>query len=214
MKPALLLSLLLATPAWAASAPPSDNVLVDLSRCDRTFFETLRRHSIELASNPHFATGPNYAYFKVADRTNAEHSLRKFSPPLKLGSMDVIGYFDELMNMGENSTFVAWGFLLRAPIGDVIKTTQSLLWDNARLQQDGQIYARSEVWDQAQQETGWQKVVTPGASEPQPGTVERVLMIEPYEKDPALTRFGCSLQGAVTREMLRDARPDIEGKTP
>jgi len=42
--------------------------------------------------------------------------------------------------------------------------------------------------------------------------VERVLMIEPYEKDPSLTRFACSLRGPVTPEVLKATRPDVNAK--
>jgi hypothetical protein len=55
---------------------------------------------------------------------------------------------------------------------------------------------------------GWVKEVTePGL--PKPKTVERVLMVEPYNGETSFIRVGCSLQGAVTREMLDVLRPDL-----
>ncbi len=212
MKVVPLLSLLLATSAFAAT--PTAPVLSELSRCDRSFFEALKRLAPDLASHPHFASGPTFAYFKVADRSDPERSLQRFKTPLKLGKIEVTGYFDELMSLGNNNVFVAWGFLLRAPIKDVILAVQADVWDNSRLQADGDVYIRMETWDPARPEDGWQKVATPVGMDAQADAIERELKIEPYERDPSLTRFGCSLQGAVSKAMLKEARPDLGGKTP
>lgn len=213
--PTTLLALLLATPlirplqAVAATAPAPDDLLSELSHCDGSFFESLRRHAGEFSSAPQFTKASGFAYFKVADRANPEHSMLKFTTPFKLHGFEVVGYFDEFMGVSADEAFISWGFLLRAPLEDVVKGTEALVWDNTRLQRDGPVFVRSELWDHANKADGWQKVATPGAVQAQSGTVERVLQIEAYEKDPALTRFGCSLQGSVTSDLLHQARPDV-----
>ncbi|MGC4060743.1 MAG: hypothetical protein QM749_07810 [Aquabacterium sp.] len=198
--------------ATSAMAAPTDEILADLSRCDRAFFETLQRRAADLATNKQFVKAPAFGYFKVSDRGDPERSVVTFAKPLKLGGMDLTGYFDQLFPLGDNDVFVAWGFVLKAPVADVIKTMQPMLWDKDRLQPDGQMYTRTEIFDAAQAGIGWQKVVTPGGTELQAGAIERVLIIEPYEKDAAFTRFGCSLHGAVTPDVLKAARPDIDAK--
>jgi hypothetical protein len=216
-----LTSFSLSTPAMAGpasipsstpSSPQPDDILADLSRCDRAFFETLQRRAAELAPDKHYVKAPDFGYFKVSDRGDPARSAVTFAKPIKLGSVQSTGYFDQLFPLGENDVFVAWGLVLKAPVAEVVKTMQATLWDNDRLQPDGQMYARTEILDLAQPDNGWQKVVTPGGTELQPGTVERVLLIEPDGKDPGLTRFGCSLHGAVTRDVLKAARPDIDAK--
>jgi len=200
---------MLASSAFGANPPPSDRILSDLSRCDRTFFATLGQHAGEYASNPHFRTSGTDGYFAVADRSDQKLSIRKFSPPLKIGSFDAVAYFDEVFVMRGNSLSVSWGFIVRAPIKDVVAATRSLLWDAQRLRQDDIVYVRSELWTHPKKDAGWEKVETVGGQVPRPGTVERVLLIEPYEEDASLTRFGCSLQGSVTKEMLKTERPDL-----
>lgn len=212
MKVVPLLSLLLATSAFAAT--PTSPLLTDLSRCDRSFFEALKHLAPELASQPQFASGPTFAFFKVADRSDPERSLQRFKTPIKLGKIEITGYFDELMRLGDNNVFVAWGFLLRAPIKEVIPAIQADVWDNSRLQADGDVHIRMETWDPAHPEDGWQKVATPVGMDAQADAIERELKIEPYERDASLTRFGCSLQGAVSKAMLKETRPDLAGKTP
>ena len=212
MKCISLLSLALSTSVLAASPPPANDILAELSRCDRGFFEALQQRAGELSSNKQFVKAPAYGYFKVSDRGDPERSVLTFASPLNLGSIQLVAYFDQLFPLVDKDMFIAWGFLLKAPIADVIKNTQATLWDNARLQADGAMYTRTEILDLAQADIGWQKVVTPGGTELQPDTVERVLMIEPYEKDPILTRFACSLRGPVTPEVLKATRPDVNAK--
>lgn len=204
-----------ATAACAGSTPAPDSILAELSRCDGRFFASLQRHAGELSANPHFTVkGAELAYFKVADRTVPEQSVRRFSAPLPIDQLDALGYFDAHMRLSADDSFIAWGFLLRADTQTVIKATQHLIWDKERLLQDGQAYTRTELWDPAQVANGWQKVMTPGGAESSPDAVERILRIEADDKDPSLTRFGCVLQGTVPADMLKALRPDIGTKSP
>lgn len=203
-----------ATVACAASTSAPDSILAELSRCDGRFFTSLQGHAGELAANPHFTRSGELAYFKVADRTVAEQSVRRFSAPLPIEQLEVVGYFDAHMSLSADDTFIAWGFLLRAGPQAVVKATQQLIWDKERLLQDGQVYTRTELWDPAQVANGWQKVMTPGGTESSPDAVERILRIEADDKDPSLTRFGCVLQGTVPPDMLKALRPDIGTKSP
>jgi hypothetical protein len=207
-----LMPLVFATSAMAAASSAPDNILVELSRCDSRFFEALHRHANEFSSNPHYVKAGHIATFKVADRTDAERSLRKFATPVKVGGFDALGYLDEHLSLGGDEAVISWGFILRSPLATVLKSAQSLLWDNARLQQDGDVFARSEQWDLSQPEAGWQKIDTPGGAESRPGAAERVLQIEAYEKDPAMTRISCTLRGTVTNDLLQAARPDLNAK--
>lgn len=209
MRFVFLLPLVFATSAMAAASSASDNILVELSRCDSSFFAALNRHAGAFASTPYLVKEGPVASFKVADRTDLDRSLRRFTPALKISGFDTFGYFDEHLSLGGDEAVISWGFILRAPMATVLKATQAALWDTSRLQQDGDVYARSEQWDLAQPEAGWQKIDTPGGAESRPGTIERVLQIEAYEKDASMTRFACTLRGAVTQELLKAARPDL-----
>lgn len=209
MRFVFLLPLVFATSAMAAASSASDNILVELSRCDSSFFAALNRHAGAFASTPYLVKEGPVASFKVADRTDLDRSLRRFTPALKISGFDIFGYFDEHLSLGGDEAVISWGFILRAPMATVLKATQAALWDTSRLQQDGDVYARSEQWDLAQPEAGWQKIDTPGGAESRPGTIERVLQIEAYEKDASMTRFACTLRGAVTQELLKAARPDL-----
>ncbi len=187
----------------------SDRILADLSRCNGAFFTTLGKSDGEYSSNPHFRVSGSNGYFRVADRSDSELWIRELKPSLMFGGLEAVAYFDEIFDIEGGGVIVAWGFLFRAPINDVVTSTQSLLWEGQRLRKDGRFFVRTEVWTHGSEKRGWKKIATFRGQRPEPGTVERVLLIQPFEDDPSLTRFGCSLQGTVTREMLRSERPDI-----
>lgn len=199
----------IATSALAANQPQADRILGDLSRCDSTFFATLGQRAGEYSSNTYFRTNGSLGYFQVVDRSDSKLSIRKFPAAVKFGGLEATAYFDEVFDMGESGLFVSWGFLFHAPIAEVVSTLRPLLWEGQRLRQDDSVFVRSEVWTHGKKELGWEKVSTGGGQVPKAGTVERVLLIEPFEDDASFTRFGCSLQGTVTREMLRSERPDL-----
>jgi len=200
---------LVVTSALGANASPEDQLIADLSRCDSSFFSTLAQRAGDYAGNPYLRVRGSYAYFEVADRSNSKLSMRRFENGLRFGNLQAVAYFDELAGMGDNGAAVSWGFLIEAPIGEVVSATENLVWDRQRLRKDGNVFVRSEIWTHSEAERGWQPAVAPGGEVPKQGTVERVLLIEPYEEDASFTRFGCSLQGDVSREMLRSARPDL-----
>lgn len=206
---ALVSMLCLSSTSWAA-APVDDDILASLSRCDGSFFESLQRQEAVLSASPHFVKTAGVAYFKVADRTDPAGSTRRFATPLKISGLGAVAYFDENMGLSGDEAFISWGFLLRASVAEVLQATQGKVWDGSRLLLDGSSYTRTEWQDANQADSSWQKVETPGGAEPQPGTVERILVIEAYDKDPALTRFGCTLQGTVTPALLKAARPDLK----
>jgi hypothetical protein len=196
--------------SFAAMNPPLDVLLSDLSRCDSTFFKTLKSKASEFSSAPGFTVNESAAYFRVPNRFSESESFKTFPSPFKVGSFEATAYFDELWSMKGGGKFVAWGFVLHAPIREVINGIHPLLWESGRVRPDGEVYVRSELWDYSRSSLGWQEITTEGGVEPKVGTVERVLLIEPYERDQSQTRFGCSLQGSVTKGMIDEYRPDIQ----
>ena len=186
-------------------------LLADLTRCDKTFFETLKKERDVCTSVFSFSNGRTVAYFRVPDRSDPKRSLLRFNAPISIGAMEVAGYFDEVMGFGNEGLALSWGFLLSAPIADVVAATESVIWERQRLRKDNAVHVRSEIWDHKKAANGWVSAIAVADKAPAPGTVERVLLIEAFDEDASLTRFGCSLQGAVTPEMLRRDRPDLSG---
>lgn len=210
MRFVFLLPLVFASSAMAAAASAPDNILAELSRCDSSFFKALHQQASAFSATPYLVKSGAVSTFKVADRTDVDRSLRRFTPTVKVSGFEAFGYFDEHLNLGGDEAVISWGFILRSPLDKVLKSAQSQVWDNARLQQDGDVYARSEQWDLGQPQAGWQKIDTPGGAESRPGMVERVLQIEAYEKDATMTRMACTLRGTVTNELLMATRPDLD----
>jgi hypothetical protein len=79
------------------------------------------------------------------------------------------------------------------------------------LRKDGELFVRSEIMNTNDAAYGWVRNDTPvGGTIPSKGSVERVLLVEPAGGElQALVRVGCSLQGAVTPEVIKKERPDV-----
>jgi hypothetical protein len=209
MKFLVLVVLILTCSAFARESKADNALLSDLTRCDRTFFETLKRERDTFAAVLRFSNAPTVAFFRVPDRSDPERSLLRFSAPIKVGAVEVVGYFDEVMGFGHDGLALSWGFLVAAPIADVVSATEPHIWDVKRLRKDNTVHVRSEIWDHSKAANGWVSAIAVADKAPAVGTVERVLLIEPFGDNKSLTRFGCSLQGSVTPEMLRSERPDL-----
>lgn len=200
-------ALLIGASASALSQVPEDLIRL-LSRCDGHFFKVLADRKAQLSALAPMDTEKGHGYFKVANQRHPTDSRVMFARPLEVAGIKLVGYFDEIINIPDQAIIYSWGFLAAPGVRQAAAAWRSLTWDAARLRELEGAFVRSEVWTEARKEQGWAQVTTqPGV--PKPGTVERVLLIEPYDGETTFIRYGCSIQGSVTTEMLRDIRPDL-----
>ena len=202
-----LLSCLAPTAVLAQQALEA-KLVRELSHCDRSFFVALAGDLYEVSRLGNVEIHRDFAYFKVPNRRIPAQSMVRFHEPLVLDRLEIVGYFDDIVDVNARTSLVSWGFLVRSNVRDAAAALRPYIWDSDRLRLDDGIYVRSEVWTEAHPELEWQKLVTE-AGEPKPGTMERVLLIEPSGDSAGLVRVGCSLQGSVTSEMVQSLRPDL-----
>ncbi|RTL18250.1 MAG: hypothetical protein EKK52_15025 [Burkholderiales bacterium] len=210
----LILGLALAAAATTACAQAS--LMTSLSRCDAGFFQQLAAQRDALRPQAEVRPRAGAASFIVPSLTQEGQKRLMFGQPLRLHGLEIVGYLDELTPI-PGGVDVSWGFLVRGKLTDVATALRDVIWDGQRLRRDAQgdtpYFVRSEIWRHEKAAAGWVKEASVNGP-PKPGTVERVFMIETYEDDPSLVRAGCSLQGDITREMLRDLRPDFPVDRP
>lgn len=204
---AALLGLVVSANAFAQTAPP-DLFLRELSRCDRGFFEQLGAHRNELGAIAPLRSLGTSAAFKVPEPAHRTRSRVMFAQPVAANGVTVLGYFDEVLDIPNGMTSYAWGYLLAGTVEAATTQLRPLVWDPMRLRQEDGVYVRSEVWTHDKPNAGWVRTKTESGA-PLRGTVERVLLIEPYDGESAFIRFGCAIQGNITDPLLRDIRPDL-----
>jgi hypothetical protein len=205
----LAIGLLAATASVTASspAPLPERLIASLSLCDGSFFPMLMAHRDELQAQAPVEPRARSGTWPVENVADPEESRVFFSTPLKIGGLDIIGYFDEVIALPDGIA-VSWGFMLATSLPEAEATLRPLLWDASRLRPDEGYFVRSEIWRHAQPQAGWSKEATESGL-PKPGTVERVFLIETVEGDASFVRAGCSLQGSVSRGLLRQIRPEF-----
>lgn len=150
----------------------------------------------------------NQAHIAVENRSDNTKNLIYFKKVMKYKELNIKGYYDSAMDLGKIGKYYFWGFIIDNDL-DKIKANFDLLdWktmeDNTLYIANPKIrYITDDInhWkDNNEMEVGVKTV-------PSPGTTEKLLLLE---KGPNMTLLVCSIQGAVTDELLMQERPDIK----
>lgn len=195
--------------------PIADQLISELATCDSAFFKAVKRNEGSLRDLGPIVGKADIAYFKVPDRSSSAESGLIFSEPVQ-GQVQLVGYFDELVDLGEMGTYYSWGFLAKGEPGSVASRVKSLVKDGELLRMAGGVMVRSEVRDVTDPAGGWvSNTNLSNGTIPKVNTAERVFLVEPAgDEHPDVTRIGCSIQGAVSSEILAAERPDISVEVP
>lgn len=221
--------------AFAASAQsPStlEDSVRDLSKCDASFFRLVGQSRAEMALLGPLVGNGSAMSFAVPDRRHPTRSRVMFERPVVVRGLNIVGFFDEQAEFDLGMSAYSWGYLIenrvenRESNGDPATTEKSvqkivektiektaeawkpLVWEAERLRHGDEVYVRSEVHSHDRPAAGWARVATQSGL-PKPRTVERVLLIEPYDGETRFIRFGCSIQGHVVDPIVRELRPDL-----
>lgn len=183
-------------------------VIRAFTACDGDFFSKLKSYKKQFTAFADIKDGEKISYIAVRNRRDEEAQSAKFSRPISVGSIRLLGYFDEATVLTPKEQYYNWGFYVADSPAKVRSRLEPLIKDAQRLKNDGTNFARLELHDGQK----WVSMDSPtqfsGAT---PGKyVERVFLIEP-STDPAFpgTRLTCSIQGAISDIVLSDIRPDI-----
>jgi hypothetical protein len=131
-----------------------------------------------------------------------------FSKPVLVEGVPVVGYFDEVIDIPDGMSAISWGYLVGSTVAKTVSAFKKHIWQVERLRSDDIVFVRSEVFSHDKPSLGWAPVKTePGV--PQRKTIERVLLVEPYDGETSFIRFGCSVQGNITEPILKEIRPDL-----
>lgn len=192
----------------SAQRAPIDLFVADLSRCDSSFFRALAANQASLEALSPLVGGVAAKGFAVPDRRHPTRSRVMFKRPVSIQGITVLGYFDEIAEIPNGMSSYSWGYLIANTVSETTAALKPLLWEANRLRADGPVFVRSEVYYYDKPKLGWSAVQTE-AGVPERRTVERVMLIEPYDGESAFIRFGCSIQGNVTEPILQELRVDL-----
>ncbi|WP_416759924.1 hypothetical protein ACNI65_23985 [Roseateles sp. So40a] len=194
--------------AFAQSAEPRLPI-AELTRCDAGFFNALGAQAEALQALAPMRKRGSTAIFEVKPEGDHVPTVR-FSRSVMVEGLEVVGFYDDNNGVPGMLDLHYWGFLVKGKPAEVAKRFKPLIWEASRLREGGPALVRSEVWTEKRPDDGFRAMVTANEEPPQPGTVERVLLIE--EHDEQLTEFGCSLQSRkMPPAILKAIRPDLAG---
>ncbi|MGC6372199.1 hypothetical protein [Pseudomonas sp. K2I15] len=199
--PLLACALLLPSIAHAGDAA-LDDTLKAFSRCDASFFSSLKVHSDAWKAYAPLQQDKDAAWIAVANRGSRSGNSVALGNLPPVAGMKLLSYFDESTNLGNLGYYFYWGFMVDGRPDDVAKRLSPLLEKPALLKKIDTAYVRSEL----RFRDSWLSIEPMPGSAPGKSRVERVLLLEP---EGAQTRLSCSVQGAVDAALLVQLRPDI-----
>jgi len=204
----MLVGSVMALAAQAHAAEPAGTLIGALSSCQKGFFDAVEaKHDAlsKIATVQRHAGGT--AFIEVTGRAKEDASFVRFSAPYQDADVPLIGYFDEVRDIGTLGKYYSWGFVVQGKVDDIAKQATPRLAEAKRVRAAEGVYVRSDLWRNGHWQDDDQLA---GNTAPAPGTVERVLLIEDAGPEfSGAVRIGCSLQGSVTPAMLATERPDI-----
>jgi hypothetical protein len=215
---AMPVAALAAGPAAKAKAPPPASLpddpraaaIRDFARCDASFFATLGREpgtfgkSVELLHR-----GPLATPLVQDPWAEGAQRVQRFKEPIEVGGLQLVGWRSDAAFVPGLGTFIWWGFVVEGRPDPVAAAVNRLLPPPMRLVRKDGSWTRGEARYEGDPPHVWKRAAMPlGVLPKRPGAVDRVLVVEPA-KEPGRTGFYCTLQGAVTDELLERLRPEL-----
>lgn len=177
--------------------------------CDPNFFTAVYNNKNEIQKFTNVQTiDEKLAYFPVSSRFDSTKNFIYFSTPIIYKNLTIKGYYDSAMDLGKIGKYYFWGFIIDNDINKIKNTLSTLNW---KIMEDNQLYIANpkirninediQVWHDNRGTVVGVKTI------PAPNTAEKLLLLE---KNANLTLLMCSIQGAVSSELLKHERPDIQ----
>jgi hypothetical protein len=182
-------------PALAVDAP-ADVVVQELSSFDTKFFRAMKKHEAIFKQSGVVESRGEITFLNAVDQAADGKNILMFHKPLD-GKVQLLGYFDEIVDLGQMGSYYSWGVLAKGKPDAVAAAIQPLILDGAPLRKEGDVHVRLEVRDVTQANGAWMNNDTIGVGAiPKHNAVERVFLVEAGDK-PGTTRITCSLHGNI-----------------
>lgn len=209
MKLSLPAALLISISLLPALSRASDDALTDtlkaFTRCDASFFKSLKIHRDAWSAHAALIQEKDTAWIRPDDRTHRFDNVVPLSNAPTAGDMKLLAYVNLSGSLGPLGETYYWGFIVDGNIDEVAHHLTALLEEPTRLQHIDNTYSRAElrVGDH------WQPTRSnPGVPVGNQKT-ERLLYLEPEGEEGVRSRISCSLQGRVDHPLLAHTRPDM-----
>jgi hypothetical protein len=214
LRPLLFGASLLAVACTAHAQPATtpEQLFSEFSRCDASFFESLRDARLPAGT---IRLG-DYGKVKAPTVMNPLQeggNYQAFENPLMINGVRVVGYYNQAQTIRDTGNFLFWGFVADGTATEVAAKLKPLIVDNSRFVKEGKTFSRAEMRRIGDPISQWRTegLTGPGVATPF-GFVDRVLTVDDRDTTPQLaghTTVFCSLQGTVTAPLLQVYRPDL-----
>lgn len=203
----LLLGALLASAAIPTIAQSVEKSLAAFTACDARFFHAVALERSAWQQHVDVAGTNTQAWFASPGRRSQGGNILPFKTPALAAGLTLTHYVDDSSAIDGAGRHYVWGFKIAGSMDSVMQQLRPLVRDFRRLRRDARRLVRTEVKFPAKP---WLASATPYDGRPKPLTAERTLLIEQDTEQANTVKVLCALRGAVTADVLRELRPDID----
>jgi hypothetical protein len=198
-------------PAFAAGlkAASAVDAMQKFARCDASFFAVLAADPTPFGSAIELTRKGPLATPKVENpwALVRQDGVQAFAQPIEVEGLRLLAWREDAASVPPLGTFIRWGFEVEGPPGRVAVRLNRLLPPHLRLSRRDEAWTRGEARNNGDPANEWKRPAMPlGVLPKRPNTVDRVLAAERSE-EPGRTRLYCTLQGAITPDLLKSLRP-------
>jgi hypothetical protein len=205
----LLVSALLAGTSLSGCAQSVEKSLAGLTACDARFFTAVAQEQTAWRKRVELAGTDTLAWFNLPDRRSRRGNSVPFTTPAQASGLTITHYVDDASAIDFSGRHYAWGFKVAGSVDTVMQSLRPLVRDARRVRRDDGRFFRTEVKLPGMP---WLASATTLGSMPKPLTAQRTFLVEQDAELPNSVRVVCLLHGAVSADLLRDLRPDIDAK--
>ena len=198
-------------PAFAAGlkAPSPVDAMQKFARCDASFFASLASDPNPFGSAIELTRKGPHATPKVRNPWTAvrHDGVQEFAQPIEVEGLRLLAWREDAASVPHLGTFIRWGFEVEGTPERVAVRLNRLLPLHLQLARRDEAWTRGEARNNRDPANEWKLPAMPlGVLPKRPNTVDRVLVAERSDQ-PGRTSLYCTLQGAITLDLLRSLRP-------
>lgn len=187
--------------ACSTTAAQADTLPQSLIHCDSSFFKEMKAQSKALKEVVPLVIHNQYAWI-VPAKDGSETTW--FSQPLKVQQLTLSGFYQSKSDLDEMGKYYFWGFII-----DESPAVVAAAMPEANWQKDEEEYFASPMIKTPRDKDWTVNTTAVGGIAPAKDSMEKLAILSEHNGKSLLT---CTVQGAVTDDILLSLRPDLADK--
>lgn len=187
--------------ACGVAAAQAETLPQSLLHCDSRFFNEIKAQNNVLKNSAPLVVSGQYAWIAPA-KDGSETTW--FTQPLKVQQLTLSGYYQSESDLEEMGKYYYWGFIIDESPDAVVAAMPEARWQKS----DDGYFTAPMIKTPRDKDWTVNNTAVSGIA-PAKDSVEKLAILSDHNGKSLLT---CTVQGAVTDDILLSLRPDLKDK--